>query len=386
MKVLIVSKAQVVGSYEPRLRELAALGIDLTVIVPPRWGKQRLEIANPEGYRLRVLPCRLSGHNHFHFYGGSVGPLDYDLVYLDEEPWSLVTYQFMRRCVREQKPTILYTWQNIFKKFPPPFSYFERYALEHADALIAGNKEAEEISIRKGFTKPIEVIPQFGTDPECFCRLPLSRKRDELGISKDSFVVGYVGRLLKEKGIADLVFAMRSLPSDCRLLLIGSGPFEAESRRIAREAGISDRIRWIAHVPSLEMPEYMNLLDVLVLPSRTASNWKEQFGRVLIEAMACEIPVVGSNSGEIPNVIGNPHFIHPEGDIEALARIVRSLHDNPDLRVEAGRKARDRVLRYFTHRHVAKRMLELFERVVDLRYSTGQTSRRTGVLATMSLP
>ena len=386
MKVLIVSKAQVVASYEPRLRELVALGIDLTLIVPPRWGKQRLEITNPEGYQLRVLPCRLSGHNHFHFYAGAIGQLDYDLVYLDEEPWSLVTYQFMRRCVRERKPAILYTWQNIFKKFPAPFSYFERYALANADALIAGNKEAEEISIRKGFTKRIEVIPQFGTDPEVFCKLELIRKREELGISKNTFVIGYVGRLLKEKGIADLLSSLRSLPADCHLLLIGSGPFEAQSRRIASGAGVSDRVTWIAHVPSLEMPEYMNALDVLVLPSRTASNWKEQFGRVLIEAMACEVPVVGSSSGEIPNVIGNPEFIFPEGNVEALARILRTLHDSPDVRAEAGRQGRDRVLRYFTQRHVAKQMAALFERVLEARSNVRRGSPQHVAMALSSLP
>src|SRR4051794_2694604 len=99
----------------------------------------------------------------------------------------------MRRCIKKQKPTILFTLQNIFKNYPPPFSYFERYVLANADALIAGNREAEEILVRKEFCRRIEVIPQFGTDPDFFRRLPSSNRRDKLGISNGSFVVGYVG-------------------------------------------------------------------------------------------------------------------------------------------------------------------------------------------------
>jgi glycosyltransferase involved in cell wall biosynthesis len=374
MRVLIVSKAQVVGSYEPRLHEIAALGIDLTVIVPPRWQNQVLEVRNPEGYKLQILPCWLSGHNHFHFYGGNLGPLNYDLVFIDEEPWSLVTHQLLRRCVREKRPTVLFTWQNIFKTYPPPFAYFERYSLRNADAIVAGNNEAKEILLRKGFQKPVRVIPQFGTDPDFFRRLPVSRKRAELGISKDDFVIGYVGRLLEEKGIADLIHSLRTLPTDCILLLIGSGPFGSRTRQIVSDAGIVGRVRWIAQVPSLEIPEYMNALNVLVLPSRTASNWKEQFGRVLIEAMACELPVVGSSSGEIPNVIGNSEFVYPEGDVPALAGILRNLHDNPDCGLVMGRKGRERVLQQFTHKHVAAKMVEFFKTVLHCR-NTANRSR-----------
>lgn len=364
MKLLMISKAQVVGSYEPRLRALASLGIDLTVVVPPRWGTQALEIRDPQQYKLLVLRCWLSGHNHFHFYGASVGRLDYDLIYIDEEPWSLVTQQWLRRCVRQKKPTVLFTWQNIFKNYPPPFGYFERYSLAKADAVIAGNIEAEQILRTKGFKRRIEVIPQFGTDPDFFRRLPHSNKRDELGISNDTFVIGYVGRMLKEKGIADLIQSLKALSQKCSLLLIGSGPFLDESRRIAAEAGVVDRVRWISQVPSLQIPEYMNLLDVLVLPSHTASNWKEQFGRVLIEAMACEVPVVGSSSGEIPNVIGNPDVIFPEGNVAHLTRILHGLHDNPALRTMLGREGRNRVLQQFTHRHIAKKMTDVFDSVL----------------------
>src|SRR5208337_2814001 len=107
--------------------------------------KQQLEIREAQEYKIRVVPCVLSGHNHFHFYRIRVGPIDADLVHLDEEPWSLVAYQFMRACVMQHRPVLFFTWQNIHKKYPPPFNYFERFTFKHAQAAIAGSDEAREV-------------------------------------------------------------------------------------------------------------------------------------------------------------------------------------------------------------------------------------------------
>jgi glycosyltransferase involved in cell wall biosynthesis len=128
---------------------------------------------------------------------------------------------------------------------------------------------------------------------------------------------------------------------------------------------VSSRIRWIRQVESLQVPDYVNLLDVLVLPSRTTSRWKEQFGRVLIEAMACEKPPVGSSSGEIPNVIGDAGLIFPEGDVQALTERLRCLFENTDLRAELGIKGRARVMQNFTDRCIAEETLKLYTQVLS---------------------
>jgi glycosyltransferase involved in cell wall biosynthesis len=101
-----------------------------------------------------------------------------------------------------------------------------------------------------------------------------------------------------------------------------------------------------------------------VLPSRTRPNWKEQFGRALVEAMACEVPVVGSDSGEIPNVIGDAGLVFPEGDVAALAGHLRRLQDSQDMRRDLGRRGRARVLDRFTQARVAEQTYQLYRQIL----------------------
>jgi glycosyltransferase involved in cell wall biosynthesis len=112
------------------------------------------------------------------------------------------------------------------------------------------------------------------------------------------------------------------------------------------------------------MPRYLNILDCLVLPSHTRPNWKEQFGRVLIEAMACEVPVIGSNSGEIPNVIGHAGLIFPEGNTQALRDCLQKLFEDKMIRMNLGRAGRIRAEKYFTQRKIAEDIVEVYKSVI----------------------
>jgi glycosyltransferase involved in cell wall biosynthesis len=358
----MVSKSAVVAAHHGRLQELANLGVDLTVIVPPRYGSQPLEIRHSDSYNIRVLPCWFTPYNHFHFYPARIGPIDADLVHLEEEPWSLVTQQFMRLCVKARKPVIFISWQNLYKNYPPPFNFFERYTFAHANAAIAGSREVQSILRAKGFHKPAP-ITVYGVDPLVFVRRNVASLRERFGL-ENTFVIGFVGRILFDKGIADLVRAFALLPRTCALVIVGDGEFRAEAERLATSLGVESRIRWIPQVHSLDVPNYMSLFDVLVLPSRTMRNWKEQFGRVLIEAMACEAPPIGSSSGEIPNVIDDAGLVFPEGDVTALAGQLRLLFDQPQLLADLRRKGRRRVLEHFTQRKVAEDIVKLYREVL----------------------
>jgi glycosyltransferase involved in cell wall biosynthesis len=373
MKVLMISVAFVVGAYHGKLRELARCGVDLTAVVPSRRGKQKREQVEPSGYKLLVMDCKFSGANHFHFYpdiARIIGREEWDLVHIDEEPFNLVTYHTLKACERSRRRAIFFTWQNIYKYYPPPFNYFERFSFQHAQAAIAGNDEARGILQAREFSKPIAVIPQFGVDPEFFRKRDVPELRRKFKL-EDKFAIGYVGRIVKEKGIADLIQAMASLPERCILVLVGSGGFEPQARQLAETLGVASRIRWVPHISSLEVADYMNVFDVLALPSRTTLRWKEQFGRVLVEAMACERPVVGSNSGEIPNVIGEGGLVFPEGDVATLTGQLRRLHDDPRLALDLSARGRARVLENFTHRRIAEQTVELYRHVLTDSSLTG---------------
>lgn len=362
----MISKALTVGAYHGKLREMAKSGVELTLVVPSRWGKQKSEQLLPEGYEILVLGCMFSGAHHFHFYPAIsevINRQKWDLIHIDEEAFNLVTYHALRACPRRGGKVIFFTWQNIYKTYPPPFNYFERFSHERVQAAIAGSEECRDVLLARKFSKPIGIIPQFGVDPEFFRKRVVSDLKRKLGIS-DKFAVGYVGRLVREKGIADLVEALVSLPENCALVLVGSGELEPQLRRVAEKLGVASRIRWVPQISSFEVPEYMNAFDVLVLPSRTTATWKEQFGRVLIEAMACETPVLGSSSAEIPRVIGDAGLVFPEGDVVALVRQLRMIYDNPDYRIALGLKGRDRVMECFTHRRIAEHTAEFYKKVL----------------------
>jgi len=375
MKVLMISKAFVVSAYHAKLKELSRLGVELTLVVPPNWGRQKLEHVQPDGYELLVMNCTFSGAHHFHFYpaiSSVIGREAWDLVHIDEEAFNPVAYHALRACERAGRRAIFFTWQNIHKKYSPPFNYFERFAFRRVVAAIAGSEEARSVLLAREFSKPVSVIPQFGVDPELFQKRDVSDLKKKLGLA-DKFVIGYLGRIVKEKGIEQLIHALVALPERFVLVLVGSGDLERPMRKLSERLGVASRIRWVPQISSLEVPMYMNALDVLVLPSRTTSRWKEQFGRVLIEAMACETPVVGSSSAEIPKVIGEAGLVFPEGDVAVLVNHLRGLHDNPGMASELGARGRTRVLRNFTQRRIAEQTAELYQRVLGATDSNGHS-------------
>jgi glycosyltransferase involved in cell wall biosynthesis len=366
---LMVSKTLVVGAYHKKLEALARLGIELSLIVPPSWGNQKLEIQNGNGYTICPVKTVFNGYNHFHFYLGldeiikkKIKP---DIVHIDEEHYSLVTFQVMRLAKKLGARALFFTWQNIYKKYPFPFSKIEKYNLENADFAIAGNKEAQEVLTRKGYQKEIAVIPQVGVDPELFCKMENSEIREKLHIEKDRFVVGFIGRLVEEKGILDLTEAVSRLKENVVLLLIGSGPLRREIIHKAKKLGIEKRVQILGQVPSSEIPQYMNSLSCLILPSLTRPNWKEQFGRVLIEAMSCEVPVIGSSSGEIPNLIRDAGMIFQEGEVGDLIEKLNLLMKDRDTREVLAKKGRERALKNFTQKKIAEETFSIYQKMLS---------------------
>ena len=360
MRVLMVSKACLVGIYQRKLEEIARHDdVELLVVVPPYWrderGVMRLERAHTRGYELAVEPIVPNGNFHLHVYprlGRHIRAFQPDIVHLDEEPYNLATFHGMVLARRAGCRTLWFTWQNLQRRYPPPFSLVERYCLRHTDAAICGSSTAAQVWRAKGYTGPLAVIPQFGVDPAVFA--PPARSEHRQG-----FVIGYAGRLVEEKGVDLLLAAVADLPGT-QVEVLGSGPLRQRLERQARQLGLGDRAAFHAPIPSVEMPAFYRRLDALVLPSRSRANWVEQFGRVLIEAMACGVPVVGSDCGEIPHVIGDAGLVFAEGDTGGLRSHLARLMDDSELRATLGRRGRERVLSTYTHSRIAAQTVEVY--------------------------
>jgi glycosyltransferase involved in cell wall biosynthesis len=368
VRILMISKALVTGVYQRKLEELAALsGVELLAVVPPYWyedrvGVQRFERSYTSGYQLVEYPMWFNGRHHIHFYPGIgriIRSFRPDILHIDEEPYNFVTLHAATLGRLAGAKVMFFSWQNLYRRYPIPFRMIELSNYRLCAAGVAGNREAVEVLRKKGYRGPLDVIPQFGVDPEIYSPLPEQPKRSKP-------VIGYAGRLVREKGVDVLIEAVARMKSRApQVHIIGNGSERSRLEHLASYKGIRDRVTFRGQVAPADMPEALRQLDLLVIPSRTRPNWKEQFGRIIIEAMACGVPVLGSNSGEIPNVIGNPDLVFPEDNVDALTRKLEQLTNDHELRQQFSTWARQRVLDHFTQASVARRYYNVYRMMLE---------------------
>jgi glycosyltransferase involved in cell wall biosynthesis len=375
--VTIIGHTYAAAINHEKIAALAASDeLVVQLVVPSVWKEpelrrvHRLAALPPSGYSVvRLRPLFQRGHNLFLLpplaLGRVVRTFDPDIIHLEEAPWTLVASQVALLARRLDKPLLLFTWENQDRRYPPPFGRLNSFVLRSSAAVIAGNEDGRGVLRGHGFTGSISVLPQLGVDPERFSPGDGSAMRRRLDV-QGAFVVGFIGRLVHAKGVHVLLEAFRLLDDPgARLLVLGSGPLEEELLRKARALGIDDRVCWQRAMAHEEVVEALRAIDVLVLPSIGVPRWKEQFGHVLIEAMACEVAVVGSDSGEIPNVIQDAGLVFPEGDAGALAGCLRDVRGDVARRRHLAVRGRTRVIDRYTHRAVALRTSDIYREVLS---------------------
>ena len=304
------------GPWRERERALQGRGEDVELITARRWHAGGAEVSLDDAEPWVRPASTLGRHPALFLY--SPGPLwralgeQWDVIDLHEEPFALATAEvLLLRAVRRQRaPLVLYSAQNIRKRYPLPFRWLERAALRTASALSVCNSEAGEICVEKGFPGRPRVIPLgVETTGSLGDRLP---KAEDAGT-----VVGFVGRLVEEKGVQVLLDALAAFPQ-LRARFAGAGPLATEISERSRILGVGDRVEVVGPVPPERMPEFYASIDVLAVPSVPTSSWTEQFGRVAVEAMAAGVPVVASDAGALPEVVGGAGLVVPRGDANAL--------------------------------------------------------------------
>ncbi|NET56732.1 MAG: glycosyltransferase family 4 protein [Symploca sp. SIO2E6] len=388
MKILVASHTYIVDLNCEKLRALARLepDIEVTVVVPRRWRpggvQNRMIVSQPrqEG-SFRVVPVANFSQNNQGLltFGAEIIALlrqfRPQIIQVEQGAKSLAYAQLitLNRLLGLKAKNLFFTWWNLPYDVKFPLSLLEAYNLRHTDGLVAGNQDGLEVLRQHGYQGLARVIPNLGVDESRFHLQPQPELRSKLGIQADEFVVGFVGRFVEEKGLLTLGKALARLPvKSWKWLLLGRGPLQSILREKAVEWGIQDRIIWVEAVPHEEVPHYINLMHTLVLPSETnyqfktlsAVGWKEQFGHVLIEAMAAQVPVIGSDSGEIPYVIGDAGLVFPEGDVEALEHCLRQLMEQPELAQKLAHKGYERVMSQYTNQALAKQQLDFYRELL----------------------
>jgi L-malate glycosyltransferase len=389
MKVLVASHTYIVDLNCEKLRALAALGseIEVTIVVPKRWkpgGVQNRTITTQ--YRqegsFQIVPVSNFSQNNqgLLMFGADIISLLLrvrpDIIQVEQGAKALGYAQLitLNRLLGLKAKNLFFTWWNLPYDLKPPVAQLEQYNLQHTHGAIAGNQDGVEVLRQRGYHGLTEVLPQLGVDETRFRPQPQPELAAQLGITSQDFVVGFVGRFVEEKGLLTLAQALQGLGHlPWKWLLLGRGPLQSTLMEQVTATGIADRLIWVESVPHDEVYRYLNLMHTLALPSQTsyhfktltAIGWKEQFGHVLIEAMACRVPVIGSDSGEIPHVIGTAGLIFPEGDAAALQNCLSQLMEQPNLATELGQQGYDRAMTHFTNRALARQQLNFYEQVLQ---------------------
>ncbi|MFE6971567.1 glycosyltransferase [Isoptericola sp. NPDC057653] len=328
MKVLRVSHSAVVDAWRERERELRRSGDTVRVLTAAVWdeGGRDVRPAPRAGEELETA-ATLGRHPALFLYDPRVlwrlfGER-WDVLDIHEEPVALATAEVLavravRRLVDTLRgrrpgrlaPFLLYSAQNLLKRYPLPFRALESAALRRAAAVVTCNHDAARIVRYKGAQGLVTRIP-LGVDTRLFSPSAAPAERRPGGRVR----VGYAGRLTAQKGVDVLLAAVADDPG-LELVVAGAGPEEARLRRLG--APLAGRAVFLGPLDTEELPAFYRGLDVLVVPSRDTPGLAEQFGRVVVEAMACGTPVVATRVGSVPDLVAGAGVLVAPGDPDAL--------------------------------------------------------------------
>lgn len=369
LRVVRIAHASLTPALRGRERGLAKRfpQIEMEVITPPRWCETNVDVETVPDDLFPVRTARTFFSKHIQLFAYDPFPIievlrrhKPHIIDMDHEPYSVQCAEIitLRNLFAPNTPIVMQTAQNILKNYPPPFSLLEKRAFREIAGAYMCSETVREVLKTKGFRKPIQ-IAYFGVDMEAF--QPVERPDDE------PFTIGYIGRLMPPKGVLVLVDALAQIKAEnWRFLVVGDGTERPTMERKLAEHGLLDRCDFVGAVQYEETPKYFQKIDVLAMPTITTPKFREQFGRVLIEAMACNVPVVGSTCGAIPEVIGEAGIVVAENDAAALANGLRRLIRDTDLRKTLSSAGRRRVQENFTWERVAEQIFSLYEQVLGL--------------------
>lgn len=355
-----------------------AKSVDLRLLSPDQfpfpYGIYHANFSEKMGYQVQVYPCRFpAGVRTSTRWILATHDLGFrrfqpDIIHVENEAHSFILLQALiyRRLYAPKAKVIIFVWANQRLKGVKGrlLNFLALLMRSEIDFYIAGNLEAKVLLMQDGIPADrVTVFPLVGVDMEYYKpALPDERQRlrAKIGIAPDEFVIGYVGRFVPEKGLPCLLEAFRILQVQIsgirvRLLCIGNGPF--------KEYLVSQKPDVLTFSPggASKVLPYYQVMNILVLPSRTMPDWKEQFGLVLTEAMACGVPVIGSSSGAIPEVIGNAGEVFQEGNSSKLAIKLLNLYQLPERLEELSKRGHQRVAEYYSCESIARQTQAVYQ-------------------------
>jgi glycosyltransferase involved in cell wall biosynthesis len=369
MRVLRIAHSSLTPELRQRERALARCypDVQLEVITTERWREAEMEVdAMPDNlFPVRAVSSYLSKHINLFAYDprqiiAALREHKPQLIDMGHEPYSVAAAEILTLCnwFAPRAPIVMQVNQNILHNYPPPFCWLEQRAFRRVSAAYACSETVVEVLRAKGFSKPAPIVP-FGVDTEAFRPRPANVPNSE------PLTIGYVGRMLPGKGLNVLADALAKIKHQpWRLLVVGDGSERQGFEERLAACGILHRTEFTGAIEFARMPEYFHKLDVMVIPTETTRRIREQFGRVIIEAMASRVPVIGSTCGAIPEVVGDAGLIFPEGNADELAAALSQVLSDEQTRERLAVAGLARVEQYSWER-VAEKTHDLYRQVLS---------------------
>lgn len=395
LNLIIISHAYVYSAYRAKIEALSEYhDLNITLITPEfglEGGGQKVYAEHYKGnnYNHIILSGYFTGKLNFFIFKHlkkTLQSLNPDVILLEEEYWTQVAAQvtYITKRFFPKTKLILLSQENIChiwkKEAVTPyqkirystFHLLEQYIIPKLDGLAFQFTEVWLDFTRHintlGFKGQEGILPQLGVDYHRFAQISsnIQSIRTQLGIADNTFVYGYIGRIIPEKGIEDMIRAFEGWDiKNTKLVIVGNGDAAYVNliKNLILELNLDDMIIMKSAIPFEDIPAYFQLFNISLLLSHTTPIWKEQFGRVLVESMAAGTPVIGSDSGAIPLVISDTGYIVPEKNIVKISEALVEAFENKKKYNILSKSAQKRAKKEFSYQAIAKKTYTFIQQV-----------------------
>lgn len=379
--ILVISHSCLTAVNRKIYRELKQLGWSIEILIPETYkigesivSGEADDADDPPIHRLPVTSShpRLSTYRRLFKLIKQIRP---SLILLENSPASLTALQLSFWARLNKFRLVCLSCDNVLPSFLNAFFHgrFKDAILSVWYRIIAAvNKNINHIftiscdgmkMMRRLGYPHVSQIP-LGYDPKLFFHNDVIREQTREKLKLQEPTIAYFGRLNPEKGVHILVEALHKI-MDLRwqLLLdnfnVYANGYSEKVTNLIKTYGLESRVvRFDAS--HREMPAYINAADIVVVPSISTGSWKEQYGRVVPEAMACGRLVMVSDCGSLPELVDDSGIIFPQENVEVLAQHLRDSLSGPGIQKKYELLAQERAKKNFSIDRQKKLMHEIF--------------------------
>ncbi len=371
MRALVISTDATDPSQRGKLRALEGMGCGISLAVPANWpaGSPPIEWGQDGGIKLAPIEVRGGPEPASLRWRGTalvrlLTELRPDIVQVEGEAWWPLATRALRIADKLKIPAVLVSSRSV----PATLSFAERLrrgrSLRRARGFIGINRLALDLVRSEHPSVPHAVIPLHGVS------VPIQGR--PRGV-RPGFDIGFIGRLVPERGLDLLIRAAARLRGDWSLTVVGTGPAQQELELLAEKVGIGSRVRWLGGMPRNWLDSVWPTLDCVVLPARSTQRWVEPVGQALLDAMAQGLPVVGTESGVLPEIIGDAGIVVAQDDPDVLGLALERLQTMPDEQARLGAAGRRRVMEEYVDDAIARKTLLFWRQVAGAGSSDGKS-------------